>query len=238
MAGAQDRDFIRSIDLKEIKPLIRESKGLIKIVSLAPELDNSAVLIRLLVKNNIIPSLAHTNATFGQAVKAINQGAIFSAHTFNRMGILHHRAPGALGAVLTDERVFCEVILDGLHINPVLFKILLRCKGIDKVILSTDSIRFEDSIKAAQAGSLYRLKGGRIAGSSLTMNVALRNAIRYGSLSLKDANSLVTINPARILGVDNRKGSLEIGKDADIVVADKDFKVVMTICEGRVVYRK
>ncbi len=146
MAGAQDRDFIRSIDLKEMKLLIRESRGFIKIVSLAPELDNSAGLVRLLVKNNIIPSLAHTNATFKQAIKAINQGVIFSAHTFNRMGVLHHRAPGALGAVLTDDRVFCEAILDGLHINPALFKILLRCKGIEKVILSTDSIRFEDSI--------------------------------------------------------------------------------------------
>jgi N-acetylglucosamine-6-phosphate deacetylase len=238
MAGAQDRDFIRSIDLKEMRLLIRESRSFIRIVSLAPELNNSGALIRLLVKNNIMPSLAHTNATFKQAIKAINQGTIFSAHTFNRMGILHHRAPGALGAVLTDDRVFCEAILDGLHSNPVLFKILLRCKGIEKVILSTDSIRFEDSIKAAQAGSLYRLKGGRIAGSNLTMNVALRNAIRYGNLSLKDAVSLATINPARILGIDNKKGSLEAGKDADIVVANKDFKVVMTICEGRIVYIK
>ncbi|MBM3253031.1 MAG: N-acetylglucosamine-6-phosphate deacetylase [Candidatus Omnitrophica bacterium] len=243
MAGAQNKRFIKEIDLKEVKLLIKKSEGLIRIVSLAPELDNSSALIRLLVKNNIVPAFAHTDATLKQSIRAINQGMIFSTHTFNRMGILHHRAPGVLGAVLSDDRVFCEIILDGLHINPVLFKILLRCKGVDKIILSTDSIRFEDSIRASQKRDLarcgvYRLENGEIAGSNLTMIEAITNAIKYGNLSLKDAVSLATINPARLLGIDNKKGSLETGKDADMVIADKDLNVVMTICEGRITYMR
>lgn len=238
MAGAQNRRFIRKIDLGEAQNIIKRANGLVKIVSLAPELNNSGSLIKMLVKNRVVASFGHTDATFEQAVRAIEKGMRFSTHTFNRMGTLHHRMPGVLGAVLTDDRVFCEVILDGLHINPVLFKILLRCKGMAKIILSSDSIRFEDSIKADQKGSLYRLKSGKITGSNLTMNVALRNAMRCGNLSLKDVVRLATINPARLLGIDSRKGSLEIGKDADIAVVDKDLNVVMTICEGRIVYRK
>lgn len=157
MAGAQNRRFIRKIDLKEAQDIIKRANGLIKIVSLAPELGNSKPLIRMLVKNRIVASFGHTDATFEEAVRAIEKGMGFSTHTFNRMGTLHHRMPGVLGAVLTDDRVFCEIILDGLHINPVLFKILLRSKGISKIILSSDSIRFEDSVRAAQELSLIHI---------------------------------------------------------------------------------
>jgi len=144
---------------------------------------------------------------------------------------------GALGAALLDKRLMCEVIADGIHVHPAALKLLISAKGIGKVALITDSTRAQGVPPKRRCGDIYKLGDGTLYGTALTLNKALGNIVKFLDLKLVDAVKLVSQNPARLLRIDKTKGSLCVGCDADIVVLDKDFKVKMTIVEGRVAYK-
>lgn len=236
-AGAQSKKFIRKPDVAELRAIIKRAKRHLKIVTIALELKRALNLIRILKEKRVTPSIGHTSATYEEAEEAIEAGIECATHTFNAMGWFHHRAPGAIGAVLTDERVAAMVISDGAHISPCAFKLLLRSKGRKKVILVTDSIRNRSALDAKWDGKVYRLKDGTIAGSGLTMIDAVRNSVIYGELSLSEAVALASENPARALGLRN-KGTLKEGNDADLVILDRDYKVWLTMVKGEIVYRR
>lgn len=158
-----------------------------------------------------------------------------------------HREPGVVGAALSSEKLILEMIADGIHLHPVTMKILLKIKEIEKIILITDAMRAtskpegtynlggqEVVVTKGQA----RLKDGTLAGSVLTMDKAVRNMVNIAGISLMKAIRMATINPAKCLGIEGRKGSLEPGKDADIVILDKKLRVDATIVKGRVVYKR
>ncbi|MCX5667369.1 MAG: N-acetylglucosamine-6-phosphate deacetylase [Candidatus Omnitrophica bacterium] len=255
-AGAQDPKFIRSPDAKELSSIIRHCLGLLKIMTIAPELSGAKPLIKLLRQRNIIASVGHSDATYESAVEGIDAGIIHSTHTFNAMSHLDRREPGVVGAVLTDDRVAAEVILDLIHVHRALFGLLLKLKKSDKVIVVTDSLAaldylgkngdsplrgqspFFQSPFFAMTGGAYRFEDGRLAGSSLTMIGALKNAVKSADLPLEEALNTITINPAKLLGVEDNKGSIAAGKDADIVIFDKEFNVKTTIIRGKIAYRK
>ena len=143
-----------------------------------------------------------------------------------------------MGAILDRDDVTAEAIPDLVHIHPTLFKVLVKTKGLTNVILVTDSIRYALAKGVRASRGAYRFKDGMLAGSYLTMNRAVGNAVGRGGLSIEEAVGLATINPARLLGIDEKKGSLGVGKDADIVIFDKKFDVKLTMIHGEVVYKE
>lgn len=246
MAGGLDKRFLREPNKEELLDLIKIAKGAIRLVTLSPELKLINKIIEILSKKNIVVSIGHSNATFTEAKKAIDSGASHATHLFNRMGPIESREPGILGAVLSDKRVSVDFILDGIHVHPSLFKIALTCKGIDNIILITDSLCsleetskkqiFDENPRLIKIDGIYKDRYGKIKGSRLTMNRAVENAVRFNGINIVDALRMASLNPATLLKIEDRKGSLDVGKDADIVIVDKNFNVELTMVEGKVRY--
>lgn len=243
--GSQNENFIRPIDFGEMKELIAAGKGNIKIVTFAPELDNSIKLIELLRENNIIPSMGHTMADEDIVLKAIDAGAIHCTHLYNGMPVLHHRSVGIAGVALTDDRVFVEIILDGYHINPRMIDIVCRTKPKDKIIGISDAVQ-----GAGLADGTYHLgetqiqvKDGRsvtedgiIAGTTLTLERGWDHLVTYSQLNMANAATCLTINPAKLLSL-KTQGELKPGRHANIAFFNKNTnKAVLTVRKGKIVY--
>ena len=237
-AGAQDRSCIRRPDRRELLETIKDIGSLLKIVTIAPELEGAIPLIRLLNDRNIIASIGHSDATYDEALKGFDAGVTHATHIFNAMRGMDRRDPGGSLAALLDDRIAVEVIADTVHVHEALLKLLLKVKNRDNVILITDSVRANPPVGAKKGPKVYRLKDGRLAGSNITMIDALKAALKAGKLSLAGAVRLVSLNPARLLGLQKTKGSIEAGKDADLVIFDDDFDVKATLISGRIIYRK
>lgn len=237
-AGAQNALYIRKPDVKELSAIVTSCRPILKIMTLAPELRDAHPLIKLLRNNKIIASIGHSDASYDSAIEGIDAGITHSTHTFNAMSGIDRRDPGVAGAVLMDDRVAAEIILDFVHVHGALFELLLKTKDVDKVIVVTDSLAAGPPANAALEGGAYRFKDGKLAGSSLTMIEALKNAVKGANIPLEEALKTITINPARLLGVEREKGSIASGKDADIVVFDKEFNVKMTMVRGRIAHIK
>ena len=223
--------------------LISASNNLVSMVTVAPEIKGGLDLIKHLISKNIVASLGHSEATFEEATKGIELGATSTTHTFNAMSPLQHREPGMVGAVLDADDIFCEAILDGIHIHPVAFRVLLARKGIDKVNLVTDSTSYAgecDGKFSRPDGRTLIKDGGRIviegsntlAGSSLNMNMALKNCLKFSTVDLSELSKLTSLNAAKIIGCQNDLGSIERGKIADLVVLDANFDTQAVMMEG------
>ncbi len=240
--GAQNIDYILKPDLELIKNYI----DIIKIITMAPEEDFQFKFIKS-VKNNsdIVLSMGHTNADYETALEAVRVGISNASHIFNAMRPFHHRDPGVVGAVLKSNISF-ELIADTLHIHPAVFQILLNAKGKDKMILITDSMR-AGSMKdgkwelggqqVAVENNSARLNDGTLAGSILTLNKAVFNILQYTDLEIYEAVALASLNPARLINIDNSKGSIKIGKDADLIIFDEELKVDLSISGGKIIYK-
>ncbi len=244
-AGAQPLQYIIPCDIPTFDSFNQSAKGNIKQVTLAVE-ENGFPLINHLLQKNIIVSLGHSNATHEEARKAIQAGATSITHTFNAMSPFHHRDIGLVGTALFDT-VSCELICDLIHVSPSAVALLYKNKGKEQICLITDSMeakympegRYElGGQEVFVKGNEARLKDGTLAGSTLKMNEAVRNFKNTTGVSFTDAVDCATIYPARCIHVDDKKGSIEMGKDADFTVVDKDFNVYMTICRGKVVYSR
>ncbi|MBC8061513.1 MAG: N-acetylglucosamine-6-phosphate deacetylase [Clostridiaceae bacterium] len=240
--GAQPEEFILQPNYDFIKSYV----DVIKLITLAPEMDENFSFIReTKKKTNIILSIGHSNAEYEEAMEAIEHGVTHATHTFNAMTPLNHRKPGIVGAVFNSD-VYCEVIADGIHIHPSLFKTLKKIKGKERIILITDSMRagcLKDGVselggqRVIVKDNAARLEDGTLAGSILRLNKGIKNFMDNSDMNICQAISLVSINPARELGLDNIKGSLEQGKFADIVILDEAFNIKQTIVEGKTVYK-
>ena len=177
-------------------------------------------------------------------MKAISAGASHITHTFNAITPLNHRKPGIVGAAM-DSDVTCELIADNVHVHPAVQRILLKTKGIDKIILVTDAMRaslMPDGEYDLGGQNVFvkngeaHLSSGAIAGSVLKLNEAVRNFMKNTQISLREAIKLVTVNPAVCLGVQAQKGSLEPGKDADMVIFDEQLNILQTFVKGNLVF--
>ncbi|NSW51481.1 MAG: N-acetylglucosamine-6-phosphate deacetylase [Anaerolineae bacterium] len=241
MAGAQNPEFIYAPHAERLKELL--DLNVIRLITLAPEIPENDWLIHECVRRGITVSAGHTNADFDAMVAAVEKGVSQVTHTFNAMKGLHHREPGTVGASLTLDALSCELIADTIHVHPAVMKLVYRAKGSEKVILVTDAMRgtglpdgeypVDNRIITIHHGAA-RLPGGQLAGSTLTMETALRNMIDATGTSMKEILPMVTINPARSMKLANRKGSLAVGKDADLVLLDESIQVRMTIINGRI----
>ncbi|EOD00096.1 N-acetylglucosamine-6-phosphate deacetylase [Caldisalinibacter kiritimatiensis] len=239
--GAQDSKYIMKPDYDFIKDYL----DVIKIITLAPEMDNQYEFITKTKENtDIVLSIGHSNATYSEAKKAIKKGISHGTHLFNAMSPMHHREPGVVGAIFNTNTT-CELIADKIHVHPELFQLILNIKGKNNLVLITDSMRaggLKEGIyelggqKVIVKDNSARLENNTLAGSVLTLNKAVKNILDNTKLNLNEAVKLVTLNPAKVIGIDDKKGSIAIGKNADITVFNKDFNIHLTIVEGNIAY--
>ena len=244
--GAHDANYVRLPSINEFEEIWEASNHAVKIVTLAPELEESKMLIQKLRELGIMASIGHSNATYTQTVNAIKHGIRHATHMFNRMSGFDPREPGVVGAVLVHDELTAELICDSIHVHPVAMKLLTRVKGSKKVVLVTDAIRAAGMPDGEYAlgkqriivkDGVSRLESGDFAGSTLTMDSAVRNMMKLVGTLLQTAVKMATINPAVVINVDENKGSLEPDKDADILIIDDEINVHMTIVKGKIVYK-
>lgn len=241
--GAQPPEYLRDPDPNEFEAWLQT--GVVRLITIAPECDGALNLIERGVHAGIEFAAGHSGATYEQMIQAADHGLRQATHTFNGMLGLHHREPGTVGAVLADDRIYAQVIADGIHLHPAVVKILVRAKGVERTILITDAIRaagladgdyeLGGQIIAVREG-IARTAAGSLAGSTLTMDTALRNVIRYTGLSLGEALQMATSTPAEAMGWSGRKGVIAPGADADLILLDADLNVRLTMIGGQVVY--
>lgn len=246
-AGAQPLDYIQEPSFPLIKQWFGEELKHLRVVTLAPERDRGYEVITELTRQGIVVSAGHTIATYSEISKAIEHGLTHLTHFANAMSGLHHRDIGVVGAGLLNEQLICEVIADGIHLSEDMLKLMIQVIGADRLILITDSMRAkglpdgsytlaEQQVKVV--GSKATLSNGILAGSVLKMNDGIKKVQAITNNSLLDIMKMSSINAAKRLGVFDRKGSIEIGKDADIVLLNNHFDVDFTICMGRLVYTR
>lgn len=245
--GAQDPSFIREISKEEIHLLIQAVSDLKTIISMAPEVGNNMSFIKVLKENDIMVSIGHSDATYEQALESFKEGISHATHLFNAMSKFHPREPGVVGAVFDSPEVTAEVIADGVHIHPSALRLALVRKGKDKICLITDSIKAAGSgdgiypmgnLEIIVKGNEARLReSGILAGSVLTLNRAVKNVIEWTEVGVNNGVNMASLNPARVLNLDEKIGSICEGKYANLAIFDKEFNVVETILRGRSVLK-
>jgi len=219
------------------------SAGTVRMLTIAPELPGALDTIHYARKLGVHCSLGHSNATYEDTASAIAAGADHATHTFNAMRALDHRDPGILGAVLGNNALTADIIADGIHVHPAIVELFLKAKGPDRAILITDAIS-----ATGMPEGVYKLGGlevrvqdnrceyqGRLAGSVLTLDRAIRNVMSFTGVALNQAAKLATLNPAKLLGVQRERGRLAQGARADMVVMTQDGQVKHTIMGGQLV---
>ncbi len=242
--GTHESRFLEEPDLDELEEIMNGLSDHVRLVTLAPELADAEDLIEYLNELGIVVSIGHSSATFSEAMKGIEEGASSFTHLFNGMSGFHHREPGCVGAALTSD-AYTGLIADGLHVHPAAVGLANRLKGPERLYLVTDAISAAGLSEGTYTlggqeilvdDGIARLADGTISGSTLTMDRAVKNLVEFTNSTLAEAVRSATLTPAELVGVDDRKGSIEVGKEADLVIFDEDLNVDKTIIKGKVVY--
>lgn len=263
--GAQNPKFLKEPEPEEYLGLLDRYDCIIR-VSAAPEIRGGLELGQELRKRGILASIAHTNATYQDILRAIEAGYTHVTHMYSGMSGLKrinaYRVSGVIESTLLLDELTTEIIADGHHLPPSLIKLILKAKGLDKVSIITDAMSaaglgpgkyflggldvvVEDDVAGEfevpeEEGNYVAklLTRDAFAGSAATMDKCVKNMVKLAGLSIQDAVKMATINPAKLIGVENKKGSLVKGKDADIVIFDENINIIMTIVGGKIVYKK
>ncbi|SJZ71130.1 N-acetylglucosamine-6-phosphate deacetylase [Anaerorhabdus furcosa] len=239
--GAHNPYLIQKPNVEQFKRYQEHAQNKIKLICIAPEMDENHELIKYCVNNNVKVTLGHTGAKYDECVQAMHDGARSFTHTFNGMLGVHHREPGSAGAALALDDMYAELICDGVHVHYAVAKTVVRAKGKDKLILVTDAVQIKGlkpgiydmpgrwvEVKEDGCG---RLKDGRLAGSSNKMITMLKNCIEHCDAEEVVAINAATKNPARFLGLDT-KGEIKLNNDADVIVIDDTYQVIQTYING------
>ncbi|MEU7044399.1 N-acetylglucosamine-6-phosphate deacetylase [Streptomyces varsoviensis] len=243
--GAHQPELLRDPDPADVRKLVEAARGAARMMTLAPELPGGLDSVRLLAEAGVIAAVGHTDSDYDATRQAIDAGATVATHLFNAMPSLLHRAPGPIAALLEDERITVELINDGTHLHPSILELAFGRAGADRVAFITDAMG-----AAGMSDGQYRLgpmrvdvtdgvariadgpTAGAIAGSTLTLDTAFKRALTVDGLPVEDVVRALSANPARLLGVADRVGSLEPGKDADLVVFDAAYDLVGVMRHG------
>lgn len=245
-AGAINPAYLKDVDLDGMAQFINLCEGTLKIVTVAPELPGCNELIRMLVQEGIVVAAGHSESTYEIALSSFKAGIRHAIHLFNASAPLHHREPGLVGAVLASREISAEIIADGHHLHPSMLKLLHSIKGRRGLTLATDAISAAgmpdgeylfNNRKVNMLNKKITLPNNSMAGSSLTMIDAVKNMIGLAGIPLHEAIRMASLNPARVLGIENAKGALAPGMDADLVLLDNDLNVRLTMTGGEIVYR-
>lgn len=246
-AGAQPLQYIMEPDIDLFDKWQQLAGGSIRLVTLAPEESSGIDFIRHLHKQGVIASLGHSNAVKSEVDQAVAAGATHVTHLFNGMRGMHHREPGLAGAALLRDELTVELIVDGIHVHPEMVRLSYKQKPLERIVLITDSLRAKclrngtydlGGQEVTVRGNTARLDDGTLAGSMLRMNQAAQHMMSFTGCSMQEIVQMTSANPAKALGLYNRKGSIRVGKDADLVVLDEQGEVQLTLCKGVAVVRK
>ena len=244
--GAMSPEYILAPDNEKLDKMIEAGKGMLKLITIAPDNDGSIEFIHYAKSKGLMVSMGHTDADYETALAAIDAGATQLTHTFNAMRAINHREPGVLGAVFENESVKCEVICDYIHLHPAIIKMIYKIKGADKINMISDSGTaagldisgfIVNGVKRYIKDGVVRLADGTIAGSARTLLDGVKNLISSG-IPLEDVSKMASLNPAKTLGIDDETGSIAVGKLADLVVLDKDLNVCETFINGKSEYKR
>jgi N-acetylglucosamine-6-phosphate deacetylase len=243
--GSHHSEFLLAPDPDALWRLLDAGRGHVRVVTLAPELPGGMPLLAQVVRAGVIAALGHTEATSGQARDAFAGGARLATHLFNAMRQFHHRDPGPVGAALADPSVTCEIINDGVHVHDDAVRIAVAAAGAGRIAFITDATpaagmssgRYRlGPVPVIADGGSVRLADGTLAGSTLTMDAAVRHAVRVTGLPLTDVARSAATTPAALLGIADRTGSLSPGKAAELVVLDDDLSVRAVLADGRPIH--
>ncbi len=242
--GAFVPSTILAPDLIRLEQLMTLARGHLRRITLAPELPGIEPLIDAAVAHGVTCSAGHSEATFDEATRAVDRGVTSVTHLFNAMPSLHHRAPGLVGVALTDERVIVEMIPDGVHVIPIVMRLVARAKGWQGIALVTDSIgaaglpdgtyAFEEQTICVQGGEA-RLADGTLAGSTATLNEGVRTFAATVGIPWHEAQASASLTPARLLNLDHTRGRIAAGMTADLVAFDAVRAVRWTMVAGRMI---
>ena len=242
--GAQPEEYCVKPDIEQFKRYQKAAHGLIKYITMAVENDEDYALTKYCSQNNVVVSIGHSNATYEQAVQAYAHGARSMTHVYNAMTPFTHRANGLVGGALRIRNMYGEIICDGNHSTLAALNNFFTSKGPDYSIMITDSLmckgfpvgtKFDfggQEVVIYPDGSAHLVEAGNLAGSTLNVNKGLKILIEDALVPVNYAINACTSNPARCLHVDDRKGTIGVGYDADLVVLDRDYEVVQTYCIG------
>ncbi|HEU5229192.1 MAG TPA: N-acetylglucosamine-6-phosphate deacetylase [Ktedonobacteraceae bacterium] len=243
--GAHPAIWLRMPDEAETERVLTLTDGHLRLITLAPELPGAPSMIRRMLDAGVTVSMGHTDATYEQAQEAVQQGITHVTHCFNAMRPLHHRAPGPLAAIVQPGCVCGELIADGVHVHPAAMNVLVKLLGPKRTVVITDAMAGA-GVPGATFGfagqparvidGAARLADGTITGSVLTMDRALRNMLSMTEVSLQEAVGMLTLNPARTAQACDRKGLLQVGYDADLLIFDDALTLQATICRGEIAY--
>lgn len=246
-AGAQLERVLLPPDINLFHHWQHTANNQIKLVTLAPELEEALTFIRSLKQQGVIASIGHTNATYEETEAAISAGCTHATHLFNAMSGLHQREPGASLAVLLANEVSAEIIADGIHVHPAMIHLVSKLKSNHQLILVTDAMRAKclgngkydlGGQTVIVEGQRASLEDGTLAGSVLRLPEAIQNMKHITDCSVIDAINMASLNPAHLLGLEQHKGSISVGKDADLVVFDENWTPTLTFREGQMIFTK
>lgn len=244
--GAQPEEFILLPSPSQFDEWQELAQNTIRIVTLAPDQENGIALVKHLAEHGVIASIGHSDANFQDVVAAVEAGASHVTHLFNGMRGLHHREPGTAGGALLLKELTVELIADGIHVHPKMIDLVFRLKDLDHAVLITDSMRAKwlpdgeselGGQKVFVSDGKATLEDGTLAGSILKLNQGVKHVMKFANLTLPEVVKLVTMNPAKELGLHHRKGSIEAGKDADLVVLNEKYDPILTICRGGIAFK-
>jgi N-acetylglucosamine-6-phosphate deacetylase len=238
--GVHPAEWVQLPSAELLQRFLQAAAGKARILTIAPELLGAVPCIHAAREAGVVVAIGHTDATYEQARAGIAQGAHHAVHVYNAMRPFSHRDSGVIGAVLTSPEVTAELIADGIHVEEAAMRLLLQAKGASGVILISDGLSATGmpdgtymlgNFEVTVAGGVCRNAEGKLAGSTLTLDRALRNVVRLG-ISLPDAVCMLTANPAKLLGIEFKKGALRVGADADIVTLDENLQVTNVWTRG------
>ncbi|MGA8942471.1 MAG: N-acetylglucosamine-6-phosphate deacetylase [Thermoactinomyces sp.] len=244
--GAQPLEFIMEPNISQFKQWQEAARGKIKLVTLAPEEPGGTELARYLRETGVVASIGHSDATYDQVMEAIKAGVSHVTHLFNGMRGFHHREPGVAGAAMLSKALNVEMILDGIHIDPRSVRLAYQQITSERILLITDAMRAKcmnegvydlggQQVTVTEQDA--RLADGTLAGSILKMKDAARNIRNFADCTMEDIIKMTASNAAKELNIYDRKGSIAVGKDADLVVLNQDFDIHMTFCRGKIAYQ-
>lgn len=245
--GAQPLEYVATPDAELFDKYNEASGNSIKIVTLAPEVEGGLGLVKHLSNIGVVASVGHTGGKYADVVNAVAAGATNVTHTYNAQTGLHHREAGVVGAAMLLDELNCEMICDTIHVSVPAIKLVIKNKPHDKYTLITDAMRAKgmpDGKSELGGQDVFvnngeaRLADGTLAGSVLKMNVAVKNLVEKAGVPFTDAIDFATYNPAKNIGVLNERGTIEVGKRADLTVLNSDFEVLYTLVNGKIVYKK
>ena len=244
--GAQPLEYVKEPDVAVFDGYNEASGNSIKIVTLAPEVEGAEAFVTHLTQEGIVSSIGHSGAKYPDVEKAVALGASNVTHTYNAQSALHHREIGVVGSAMLLDDLNCELICDTIHVSVPAMRLLVKNKPLDKLSLITDAMRAKglpDGESELGGQKVFvkdgeaRLADGTLAGSVLRMNRAVQNMVQKVGVPLTQAVDYATINPAKMLKIDDVTGSIKVGKNADFTVLNKNFDVLLTIRDGEIIYQ-